>query len=514
MLKGDILIRGVNWVGDAVMSMPAISAIRRAAPTGARISLLVKPWVAPLFEHNPMIDEIIHYEKHHDGIFGKIALAYDLRQRGFGSAVLLQNALDAAILAWLSRIPTRIGYVRDGRGVFLSRPVPFHGEDRAMHHIDYYMRMLMKAGVISEIEARSPAAPWIFLQTDERIKARELLSGLRRPIIGLNPGAAYGSAKQWLPDRFAATARAVAEELGGSAVIFGGPGELDVASEILLMCPDHAKAGSVMNMAGKTTLRELAALISECDAFVSNDSGPMHMAYALKTPLVAIFGSTSAELTGPRGPGSIVLSREVGCNPCFERTCKGMDMRCMKAIEVNDVTGAIKRLLPTKKAVFFDRDGTLCVDAHYLNNWDKLDIFSDIAEIQRLKDSGYLIIGVTNQSGISRGIVDERFVCDVNRHFMDKYGFDEFYYCPHHPDFGCSCRKPEPGILMNAKVEHGINLKRSFVVGDKDADMLLAVNAGSHGILVKTGKQMSSEHAQSTATNLKEAVEIIIREGL
>ncbi len=174
-------------------------------------------------------------------------------------------------------------------------------------------------------------------------------------------------------------------------------------------------------------------MISECDVFVSNDTGPMHIAYSVKTPLVAIFGSTDPELTGPpklgRGSGNIVISSNMTCSPCFERTCKTNYMKCMYEVSSDDVYCGIKQVLPSNRAVFFDRDGTLCEDTGYINKYEQLRIFPQIESLKILKTKGFKIMGLTNQSGIARGIVDEEFVKEINEIFKNKYGFDDFYYC-------------------------------------------------------------------------------------
>ncbi len=499
-----LLVRGVNWIGDAVMTMPALRALRASRPD-AKISLLVKPWVSPLFEKDPNIDEIILYSDDYAGLIGRLRLAARLRNKDFCSAVLFQNAIDAAIIVALAGIPERIGYSRDGRGFLLSRSVPFDEHARSLHHIDYYLNLLSQAGLRTE-----RSLPWLYLLLDERLGAREALSGLRRPVVGLNPGATYGSSKRWPSDRFAEVARRVMEDAEGSVVIFGGPSETGIADEI------SGRLGSrdgsqVMRLAGRTSLRELAAFISECDLLVTNDSGPMHIGYAVGTPLVAVFGSTSPELTGPPGNGNIVIRKTLDCAPCFERECGRGDLRCMDLITAEEVFEAARGLLKTRKAVFFDRDGTLCRDAHYLNSMDRLEIFPGVKSLRRLKKEGFALIGVTNQSGIARGLVDEGFVKRVDALFVDEYGFDGFYYCPHHPDEGCPCRKPEPGLLMQARREFGLDLKKSFVVGDKESDILLAKAVGATGILVRTGQK--SDHAEEVevADDLEAAVDIILR---
>lgn len=500
-----ILIRGVNWLGDAVMTIPALRSIRQAYPK-AHIALLVKPTVAKLFEAAPYIDEIILYDRQHSGMRGKLRLGRELRTHNFTHAILLQNAFDAALIAWLARIPNRIGYSRDGRGMLLTQAIPFNGEDRKLHHIDYYLDMLKSAGI-----AAVKSEPWLELTLSERKAAFELIAPMRRPIVGLNPGAAFGSAKHWPVDRFKRVAESVINELGGSVIVFGGPAELDIAARIggTAVVPK----GRLLPLAGMTTVRELMALIAACDVLVSNDSGPMHIGYAVRTPLVGIFGSTEPDLTGPLArKGNIVLRGKSACTPCFERTCKLPRIECMESISVDAVMGAVKALLPTRKAVFFDRDGTLCIDAHFLNSWDNFSEFQDIGELNRLKAAGYMLVGVSNQSGIARGLVDETFTCGVNQHYMDNRDFDDFYYCPHGPDEGCDCRKPSPGMLLRARAEHGIDLRSSWVIGDKDVDILLAHGVGARSILVQTGKQEQSEHADFIATGLTEAVKRILSE--
>ena len=500
----NLLVRGVNWIGDAVMTMPALRALRKELPD-TKISLLVKPWVAPLFENNPFIDDIILYEDKYSSISGKFRLSSVLRTKSFCSSILFQNAFDAALIAFLSGIPQRIGYNRDWRGFLLTDSIPFNNDDRKMHHIEYYLNILRQAGIDAEF-----SLPYIYLSLNERIRARDLLKGLKRPVIGINPGASYGSTKRWQPEKFAEVTRKIISELGGSVVIFGGQSETGIAEEITSKFQISNFKFQILNKAGKTDLRELSALISECDVFLTNDSGPMHIGYAVRTPLVAIFGSTDPELTGPVGKGNTVIRKNTDCSPCFKRTCGRNKMDCMDAITADEVFDAIERSIPKNKAVFFDRDGTLCKDAEYLNSFDNLEIFKEVSELIQLKDKGYKLIGVSNQSGIARGIVDEKFTKEVNNIFIEQYSFDDFYYCPHLPDEHCPCRKPEPEMILKARAEHSIDLKQSYVIGDKELDMLLAKSAGAKGILVLTGQGAESANADYVAKDLNEAVKWIL----
>ncbi|MDI6889925.1 MAG: lipopolysaccharide heptosyltransferase II [Thermodesulfovibrionales bacterium] len=518
----NLLVRGVNWIGDAVMTLPALRVLRKAMPE-ARISLLVKPWVSPIFEKDPNVDEIIIYGAEYRGIIGKVKLSRMLNKKGFSSAILFQNAFDAAFITFLAGIKERVGYDRDGRGFLLTTAVSVPQDEGKVHQINYYLNLLKQIGVEAEY-----SEPYIYLSLDERLSARKFLQDMKRPIVGINPGATYGSAKRWFPERFAEVTNWFIKDTNGSVVIFGGRNEVDIAQEIEYLfrrqqsnktLPPHpplnkgGQEGGVLNLTGKTSLRELTSLISECDVFVTNDSGPLHIACAVGTPLVAIFGSTDPKLTGPVGYSNVVMSPNLSCSPCFERTCKSNDMRCMYAITSDDVYYGIKKLLPNRPAVFFDRDGTLCRDVGYLNKYDDLQIFTDIDSITLLKERGFKLIGVTNQSGIARGIIEEDFVREVNKIFIERYDFDDFYYCPHHPEEYCSCRKPEPGMLLRARAEQGIDPKRSYVVGDKETDMLLAKAVGAKGILVRTGAAKESVYADFIAKNITEAVDFIIRDS-
>jgi len=500
----NLLVRGVNWIGDAVMTMPALRALRKALPD-TKISILVKPWAAPVFENNPFIDDIILYEDKYNSISGKFRLSSVLKTKSFCSSILFQNAFDAALIAFLSGIPQRIGYNRDWRGFLLTDSIPFNNDDRKMHHIEYYLNILRQAGIDAEF-----SLPYIYLSLNERIRARNILKGLKRPVIGINPGASYGSTKRWQPEKFAEVSKKIISDLDGSVVIFGGQSEIAIAEEIVSTPQLLPLASWVLLMAGKTDLRELSALISECDVFLTNDSGPMHIGYAVRTPMAAVFGSTDPELTGPVGIGNTVIRKNTDCSPCFKRTCDRNKMDCMDAITSDEVFDAIERLIPKNKAVFFDRDGTLCKDAGYLNNFDNLEIFKEVAGLIRLKDKGYKLIGVSNQSGIARGIVDEKFTREVNNIFIEQYGFDDFYYCPHHPDEHCPCRKPEPEMILKARAQHSIDLKQSYVIGDKELDMLIAKSAGAKGILVLTGQGAESSNADYVAKDLDEAVKWIL----
>jgi len=313
----NILIRATNWVGDAVMSVPALRAIRERFPQ-AHIAILAKTSVADLYKTEQLANEVILYQLKSSSAMGR-----ELRSRKFDCAILLQNAFEAAWIAWLARIPTRIGYKRDGRQVLLTHPVdpPKPGEI-PRHERFYYLELLRRAGLIQAV----PECKQIRLQ---QIRHRNSPAGR---VIGVSPGAAYGTAKRWLPERFAEAAAALAEARGASIALFGTKGERALCEEIARMLDGFR----VTNYAGETTLAQFIDLAAGCELFLTNDSGSMHIASALGVPTVAIFGATNDVTTGPTGSNARVIRQPVECSPCLLRECP-IDHRCMTGVSVERV---------------------------------------------------------------------------------------------------------------------------------------------------------------------------------
>jgi heptosyltransferase-2 len=319
----NILVRSTNWVGDAVMSLPALRAIRERFPQ-ARIAILAKPLVADLYAYESFVDEIIVYDLQSSWSMGK-----HLRDRQFDCAILLQNAFEAAWIAWLAKIPTRIGYKRDGRQLLLTRAVdvPRPGEI-PRHERFYYLELLRRAGLIDAL----PASDAI------RLGSQELPN--RKRIIGVSPGAAYGTAKRWLPERFAEAAGALAEARGASIALFGTKSERALCDEIA----QRLNGRQVTNYAGETTLAQFIDLAAGCELFLTNDSGSMHIASALGVPTVAIFGATDDTATGPTGLNARVVRQPVDCSPCLLRECP-IDHRCMTGVSAERVVNEALDLL-------------------------------------------------------------------------------------------------------------------------------------------------------------------------
>lgn len=522
-MSKKILVRMPNWIGDAVMAIPTLSALRARFPD-SRITLLAKPPVAALFEHHPVIDRLLVYESpgRHAGITGLWRLVRSIREGRFDLAFLLQNAFEAALITAAAGIPERVGYAADGRRFLLTKS--FNKKSAPRHQREAYLHLMDLMKTEGEFDRR----PFLVITEKERQSASDLLlaEGIARweQVIGINPGAAYGSSKRWDPARFAAVADRMQERFSAKIVIFGGPAEVAIAEEVRRNMRRPAAV-----LAGKTTVRTMMALIARCRLFITNDSGPMHIASALGVPVVAVFGPTNPDATSPAGSDDLIVQRKVECAPCTHRECP-IDHRCMTGVSVEAVAEAAERqqsrLGRRKIAVFLDRDGTINHDVGHIGTVDRFEMIPGSAEaIARLNRRGIRVVIVTNQSGAARGYFTEEQIGEVHRHLrqlLSEVGghLDAVYYCPHHPEvIPCSCRKPEMGMIERAIAEHQIDLSGSYVVGDKPLDMGLA-RGGARGVLVQTGygKRSLEEMRQAgsrpdhVANDLADAVEWILQD--
>ena len=345
-----ILVRGPNWIGDAVMCVPALDAIRYAFPD-SEISLLVRPAIGELFAGHPSVHHIVIYEHQgiHAGWRGKLRLAASLRQGRYDLALFFQNAFEAALLAVLAGVPLRYGYATDGRRLLLTHPVAPSDSTHTLHQVQYYMDML---GPL--VQETSTPKPILYVSPEEQVLADRLLQegGIQAAevLIGLNPGSVYGGAKRWLPERFAVVADRLIGELRQQTprsvrcLIVGGPGE-----EVLGEAIAQRMGSNPLVLSGRTSLGELKAIIQRCQLFVTNDTGPMHMANALGVPVVAVFGPTDPATTAPYNALHTIVRNPVGCSPCFLRECP-IDHRCMTSISTDQVLQAAKGILEKQVA--------------------------------------------------------------------------------------------------------------------------------------------------------------------
>jgi heptosyltransferase-2 len=322
------------------MMTPAVCCLRKHFPK-ARIHVLAKPWVIPVFEAVPQVDRILVYDPagRHRGIKGGIRLVRTIKALDFDAAVLFQNAFEAALIAALSKVPMRIGYATDGRGALLTHRPPRPGKSPKIHQVDYYLGILKGVGIPDRCHRLQLTVGKGETQKAERILNQWRIRSTDR-LVGMNPGAAFGPAKQWPPDRFAALGDRIRETFGATILIFGGPQDRLLGQKICQQMRHPA-----VNLAGRTGLAGAMALIERCRLFITNDSGLMHVASALEVPLVAVFGSTDPEVTGPRGYRGKILASRISCSPCLRPVCPRGHLECMTRIPVEAAFEAAKAFL-------------------------------------------------------------------------------------------------------------------------------------------------------------------------
>jgi heptosyltransferase-2 len=392
-----ILVRGTNWLGDAVMSTPALLRLREKIPD-AHIALLCPEKLRDLWLNHKAVDEVITFATD-ESVF---TVAKKLRRWGerpreplpernqeltsvrgnarptnFDLALVLPNSPRSALEVFLAGIPRRVGYSRPWRNLFLTQTVPPRADavkmrkrtvseirrlisgreignrkseiGNASHQLHEYLHLAASLGANP-----APCAPQLAVTTEEVESAKKKfgLDKISQPIFGLNPGAEYGPAKRWPAEKFIAAAQDIQKQTNCVWLIFGGKGDAAIANQIASQLPAPnpqlpASNFQLLNLAGQTSLRELMALLKSCRVLLTNDTGPMHLAAALGTPVVVPFGSTSPELTGPGLPGDPrhrLLKSDAPCSPCFLRECP-IDFRCMHGIRVEQVVEAVVGLL-------------------------------------------------------------------------------------------------------------------------------------------------------------------------
>ncbi len=331
-----ILVRAPNWIGDSILSMPAAECLSKNFPD-AHIWIAAKEWVKDLFTAHAFIKGVIPLPETDD--FKNLkSSAQKLREFQFEIGLLFTNSFVSALLFYLARIPQRWGYATDGRGLLLTKSIVPKIEENSFHQLNYYLKLLSELGLKTY-----PSKLSLPLTQEDKRLAKEMLFSLnvdlRRPLIILHPGASYGSSKRWPTEKFAELINLLQERKKAEILIIGSHQDTKLAESIV-----SSVSKKPLNLAGKTSLRLLAGLISHADIFITNDSGPMHMANALETPVVAIFGPTNPALTGPFQDPAFVIKKEAPCWPCSYRECP-FDHRCMMNIEAEEVYQACQKLL-------------------------------------------------------------------------------------------------------------------------------------------------------------------------
>jgi heptosyltransferase-2 len=327
-----VLVRVPNWVGDAVMSLPVLAGLKRLFPL-AKLTVLAAPRVAPLFAAQPGVTEIIRYPSDR----GKWQVLWELRGR-FDVALALPNSMESALGLWLVGVPSRVGYNTDARRLFLKEAVSGREALAGLHTVFYLLGLLKALGGVATF-----TPPTLYLEPEEEAMGAQILSETdlpgQGPWVGLSPGAAYGPAKRWPPERFAALGRKLQQEFGARLVLLGVDEERPVADEV-----KEQLQGPVADLVGRTSLRQALGVLSQLNLLVTNDSGLMHAAAALSVPLVALFGSTDPTATGPFTSRATVIRHPRPCSPCFKRICDE-GYACLTDIRVDEVTAAARAWL-------------------------------------------------------------------------------------------------------------------------------------------------------------------------
>ena len=330
-----ILIRGVNWVGDSVLTIPAVELIKKIFPK-ADLGIMIKEELRPLWEDNPYIDEVIPFKKR-TGIkaIGEIGLIRKLSKGNWDMAILFPNSFHSALIVFLAGVPIRIGYNRDKRGFLLTYKIDLNDDTLKKHQVEYYLDLVKNLG---DDKALSNL-PRINID-EKRLKwAEDFLfkNGVKKDdvLVGVNPGAAYGAAKRWFPERYAELIEKLLALERVKIIIVGAREERYFFNYL-----KKEVKGNVIDTVSKTDLVETAALLSKCHILVTNDSGPMHIGAAVNTPVIAVFGSTDSSLTGPLGKNHLIIKKDVSCSPCFERDCDTLE--CFHAITVEEVYHYVK----------------------------------------------------------------------------------------------------------------------------------------------------------------------------
>ncbi len=492
-----ILVARFSSLGDIVLTTPVLMALRDRYPK-AQIDYLLKEQYLPLLQNHPSNCGLIPLSEELRNDSGAYLKFCDsLRDKGYNLVVDLQGNGRSYVL----RKRIYRDWVKVGKQTLKRILLVKFGIGRNKYP-DIRRRFLKPLRDLGINDRKVPAKSILAVEESEIVMARKkfFVNDFKKngSLVAIHTGSKW-ALKEWGLEKFIRLAIELLED-GTRVIWFGEP--FDGAS-------------AEITFAKNTTLRELMALISISDVFVGNDSGPLHIAEGVGTPAVGIFGPTHPALGySPDNPNSIVLGVDLKCRPCTlygKSKCKHETRLCMDGIAVETVKEAVYSLLDKskivlKKAAFLDRDGTIIFDAHFLDNPDKIEIIPGAVEaVKILRNAGFEIVVLTNQSGIARGYFGSETVEKINARMVEMFAekgaeISAVYYCPHFtggsvPEFSveCSCRKPEPGMAIKAAGEHEIDLANSIVIGDKASDVQLAKNIGARGYLVRTGVGAQTE---------------------
>lgn len=336
-----ILVKGVNWVGDTILSLPALKLIKEKLYPDSQVSILVKQSLSSLFQNSSYVDEVIPYALRKNfflKILDRLKIIRILRKKSFNTTLILPNSFDSACLIFLAKIPQRIGYAGNLRSLLLTRKIPKTKEILEKHQVEYYVNLLKNLD--SAISSYAP--PQLSISQDMESQVQEkFLKENSKSLVGINPGAVYGPAKRWPKDKYITLCQKLIENFDYQIILFGSKEEQKLNNEI-----EKSLRQNIINTTGQTSLIEAAAIIKQCKVFVTNDSGLMHVAAAVGTPIAAIFGPTKENNTSPTNTHLIIRCKEIlPCVPCLKRKCPLKHHKCMELIDEQIVLAGIKKLI-------------------------------------------------------------------------------------------------------------------------------------------------------------------------
>ena len=336
-----VIIRVPNWIGDAVMSTAGLRLIHENRPD-LKLTIVCKAWVVDLFQGHPAVTETIVHQpgKGILRVWDTLRLTYRIRRERFSAAVLFQTAFESALIPFLAGIPLRFGLPTDHRGGFINHKVNLTAVQKKSHQITFYQAIAAKAVMAKNFQFD----PWVEIPEHNLVAADQIIQSMPRSdfIITVAPGAAYGAAKRWFPERFIEFTEGISQNLNANVIFCGSASDVNE-----LELTRFRALPRIRVVAGRESLMNQVALIKRSNVCVSNDSGLMHIAYAVRTPVVALFGPTNPNATGPLGKMDRVIYHPMDCAPCGQKKCN-LDHGCMSSITVEEVKNAVLEIISEK----------------------------------------------------------------------------------------------------------------------------------------------------------------------